>query len=257
MAASPLAAALAALALAAAPAAPENMSPAPGPWEPVAVDMSPETASGPLPATAGTHRGPAGGATQGAPAGPAGGPAVTSGAAPPATGAAPTNGTAPTNGAAGPSAPVGPGARTPTATAPGLATPGMPGPASAPVPSDRPTEVVPPASPPVPVAAGVEGPAPAPGGRLCHGSGACRRLLILGGVAGGLGLGSLVAGVALLARPIAVDPEDPTSLVTYRPAGAAFLAVGAGLAATWLLTLLAARKAGRLAQRLRAAAPVP
>ncbi|MFZ6178500.1 hypothetical protein [Nannocystis pusilla] len=243
MAASPLAAALAALALAVGPAAPENMSPAPGPWEPVAVDMSPETASGPLPATAGAHRGPAG--SNGAPAGPASGPAVTNGAAPPA------------NGAAGPSAPIGPGARTPTATAPGLATPGMPGPASAPVPSDRPTEVVPPASPPVPVAAGVEGPAPAPGGRLCHGSGACRRLLILGGVAGGLGLGSLVAGVALLARPIAVDPEDPTSLVTYRPAGAAFLAVGAGLAATWLLTLLAARKAGRLAQRLRAAAPVP
>ncbi|PCC68112.1 hypothetical protein SAMN02745121_04543 [Nannocystis exedens] len=251
MAASPLAAALAALALAAAPAAPENMSPAPGPWEPVAIDISPETATGPLPATAGTTRSaaPAGGAAPG----PAGGPAVQPGGAPPPTGGAPS----PTHGAAGPGAPVGPNTRTPTAAAPGLATPGMPGPASAPVPSDRPSEVVPPASPPVAVAAGVEGPAPAPGGRLCHGSGACRRLLILGGVAGGLGLGSLVTGVALLARPLVADPEDPTSLVTYRPAGAAFLAVGAGLAATWLLTLLAARKAGRLAQRLRAAAPVP
>ncbi|WAS96964.1 hypothetical protein [Nannocystis punicea] len=238
MAASPLAAALAALALAAAPAAPENMSPAPGPWEPVAIDMSPETPSGPLPATSGatSPRGPVPAQTDAAPA-------------------SPTNGAASTNGAAGPAAPVGPAARTPTATSPGLATPGMPGPASAPVPSDRPTEHVAPASPPVPVAAGMEGPAPAPGGPWCHGSAACRRLVILGGVAGGLGLGAVITGVAFVARPLAVDPADPTSLVTYRPAGAAFLAVGAGLAATWLLTLLAARKAGRLAQRLHAAVP--
>jgi len=92
---------------------------------------------------------------------------------------------------------------------------------------------------------------------VCHGSPSCRRLLILGGVAGGLGLGAIVGGIALLARPLAADPDDPTSLVTYRPAGAALLAVGAGLAGTWLLTLLAARKAGKIAQRLRAAAPVP
>ncbi|MDC0716066.1 hypothetical protein [Nannocystis bainbridge] len=204
--------------------------------------MSPETPFGPLPATSGQPR-----------------PAPS----PPGPAAQPANG--PANGSAPPPGPgpaAGPGARTPTATSPGLATPGMPGPASAPVPSDRPTEAVHPASPPVPAEAVagpplVEGPAPAPGGRLCHGSGACRRLLILGGVAGGLGLGAIATGVALLARPLALDPEDPTALVTYRPAGAALLAVGAGLAATWLLTLLAARKAGRLAQRLRAAVAVP
>ncbi len=48
---------------------------------------------------------------------------------------------------------------------------------------------------------------------------------------------------------ITVDPGDPTTLITYRPAGAAVLAVGTGLVATWLLTLLAARRAAKIAQR--------
>ena len=103
-----------------------------------------------------------------------------------------------------------------------------------------------------------EGPAPAPkADRGCHGSAPCRRLIALGATAGGLGLVAIVSGAALLARPVAVDPDDPTTLVTHRPAGAALLAIGAGLATTWLLTLLAARKAGRNAQRLQAAAPAP
>lgn len=103
-----------------------------------------------------------------------------------------------------------------------------------------------------------EGPPPAPkADRGCHGSAPCRRLIALGATAGGLGLAAIVSGAALLARPVAVDPDDPTALVTYRPAGAALLAIGAGLATTWLLTLLAARKASRNAQRLQAAASTP
>ena len=91
----------------------------------------------------------------------------------------------------------------------------------------------------------------------CPGSSACRRLVALGATTGGLGVAAIATGVVLLARPAAVDRDDPTTLVTYRPAGAALLAIGAGLAATWLLTLLAARKAGRLAARMRAGVSVP
>lgn len=103
-----------------------------------------------------------------------------------------------------------------------------------------------------------EGPARAPAIDLgCHGSLPCQRLIALGSVAGGLGLAALAAGAALLVRPVAVAPDDPTAVITYRPAGAALLAVGTGLAATWLLTLLAARKASRIAQRRHVSMAVP
>lgn len=103
-----------------------------------------------------------------------------------------------------------------------------------------------------------EGPAPPPRVDLgCHGSAPCQRLVALGAVAGGLGLAAIAAGTALLVRPVSVAPDDPTTVVTYRPAGAALLAIGTGLAATWLLTLLAARKASRLAQRARLAHAAP
>jgi hypothetical protein len=115
------------------------------------------------------------------------------------------------------------------------------------------------ATAPVPAASPTpEGPAPAPAVDLgCHGSGPCQRLIALGSVAGGLGLAALAAGAALLVRPVSVAPDDPTTVVTYRPAGAALLAIGTGLAATWLLTLLAARKASRLAQRRHASQTAP
>lgn len=95
-------------------------------------------------------------------------------------------------------------------------------------------------------------PATTRGGVGCHGSVPCQRLLVLGGVTAGLGVASVITGAALVARRDSLDPADPTSLITYRPAGAAFLAVGSGLLTTWLLTLLAAVRAGKLAQRRRA-----
>lgn len=131
---------------------------------------------------------------------------------------------------------------------PGAADPARPD------PSPDPSDTLRPAPSPAPSdALRPEGPRRAPG-PLCHGSTDCRRLVALGGVAGGLGLAAIVTGAALLARPVAVDPDDPTSLIDYQSAGAAALAVGAGLAVTWLLTFLAARKAGRLARRLQTAA---
>lgn len=111
-----------------------------------------------------------------------------------------------------------------------------------------------PAAPPsAPAPARLEGPPAPPRIDLgCHGSSACQRLVALGAVSGGLGLAGVAAGVVLLLRPPAVDPNDPTTRISYRPAGAAVLAVGGGLIATWLLTLLAARRASKLAQRRRA-----
>lgn len=103
-------------------------------------------------------------------------------------------------------------------------------------------EVAPAPPPPAPA------PAPPPPG-LCHGSRPCKRLLALGGVAAALGAGTIAAGVVLTTRRDQLDPHDPTTLISYRPIGGAALAVGTGLLTTWLLTLLAAVRAGRLAGR--------
>ena len=124
--------------------------------------------------------------------------------------------------------------------------PDAPPPAAAPVPK---------ASQPAPRP---EGPAPPPAVDLgCHGSNSCQRLVALGAVAGGLGLAGIAAGTVLLLRPTAVDPGDPTTLISYRPAGAAALVVGTGLVATWVLTLLAARRAAKLALRRKTARAAP
>lgn len=131
-------------------------------------------------------------------------------------------------------------------------------PTAVPVPERR-AAVEAPARSDSPPPAAPEGPPPPPQVDLgCHGSAPCQRLVALGAVAGGLGLAGLAAGTVLLLRPIAVDPDDPTTLISYRPAGAAVLAVGTGLIATWLLTLLAARRAAKIAQHRHARrAPAP
>lgn len=108
----------------------------------------------------------------------------------------------------------------------------------------------PPEPAPEPAPAVVVPPAPSPANdRGCHGSSQCRRLIGLGAVAGGLGLGTIVAGAVLVTWRPEVDPDDPTTLLTYRPPGAAILAIGSGLVATSLLTLLAARRASQQALR--------
>lgn len=273
MAASPLAATLAAALALTQAAGGRDMSQAPVFMRHGASDMSSRPLSaGPLalappPAASSSPAPPARGLLLAAHSAPIPAPV-------PATSSAPSSAPAPASSSTPVPAPVPAASSAPSpepvpAASPASA-PASEVPAGNPLPPFAPTpaiDLAPPESPgavraPVPqdslAATRSEGPAPAPAAEgLCHGSTPCRRLITLGSVAGGLGLGALVTGVALLARPVAVDPDDPTSLVTYRPAGAALLAVGAGLAATWLLTLLAARKAGRLAQRLRAAAPAP
>lgn len=118
-----------------------------------------------------------------------------------------------------------------------------PAPPPEPAPAPAPTVSLPPAPPP-----------PPSGG--CHGSRACRRLVALGAVAGGLGAATVATGAVLASWKPAVDPTDPTTLLTYRPAGAAILAIGTGLLATCLLTLLAARRASQQALRRQRRAAV-
>ena len=107
-----------------------------------------------------------------------------------------------------------------------------------------------------------EGPAPAPtptpAPGLCHGSRSCQRLVILSSVTGGLGLATLLAGAIVAARPLRIDPGDPTMAITYRPAGTAVLTIGIGVLATGVLMAIAAARASRqsvrrgsLAHRLR------
>lgn len=111
------------------------------------------------------------------------------------------------------------------------------------------------ADPSLPAAAPApEGPAPAPAAPRrrdlgCAGSVPCKRLVILGGVAGGLGVAALIAGAVLMTRPAAVDGDDPTTSITYRPAGAAALAIGTGVLATSLLMFLTAVRAGKAARK--------
>jgi hypothetical protein len=104
------------------------------------------------------------------------------------------------------------------------------------------------------------GPAPAidPGRFACHGSVPCQRLVALGAVTGALGLAGVATGVALLLRPDRVDPGDPTTAITYRPAGTAVLTIGLGVLTTSLLMLLTANRASRRAlkkQRTRLSGP--
>ena len=73
--------------------------------------------------------------------------------------------------------------------------------------------------------------------------------MILGSVSGALGVATVIAGGVLAARPIVVDPDDPTTAITYRPAGTAILTIGIGVLATSLLMTLAAVRASRQARR--------
>lgn len=111
---------------------------------------------------------------------------------------------------------------------------------------------------PVPAAAptAVEGPRPAPAlavvpapAGVCHDSRPCKRLVVLAGVSGALGLATVIAGGVIAARPVRVDPDDPTMAIAYRPAGAAVLAIGVGLLTTSLLMGVAAARASRQAQK--------
>jgi hypothetical protein len=97
-----------------------------------------------------------------------------------------------------------------------------------------------PAEPPKPVAL--------PAG-ACHGSRPCKRLVVLASVSGSLGLAAIITGGVLAARPLQVDPDDPTRAIAYRPAGAAALAIGLGVLATGLLMTFAAIRASRQAKK--------
>lgn len=106
-----------------------------------------------------------------------------------------------------------------------------------------------------------EGPAPAPGVAVtdryaCHGSVPCQRLVALSAVTGALGLAGVATGVALALRPIRVDPDDPTTAITYRPAGTAVLTIGLGLLTTSVLMILTANRASRRALQKRTRQPV-
>lgn len=103
----------------------------------------------------------------------------------------------------------------------------------------------------------VEGPAPPPAvtpppppAGLCHGSRPCKRLVVLAAVTGGLGLATIISGAVVASQPIRIDRADPTTAITYRPAGTAVLAIGVGVLVTGVLMALAATRASRQAQRL-------
>ena len=64
---------------------------------------------------------------------------------------------------------------------------------------------------------------------------------------GALGLAGVATGVALALRPVQLDPDDPTTAITYRPAGTAVLTIGAGLLVTSVLMILTASRASRRA----------
>ncbi len=142
----------------------------------------------------------------------------------------------------------------PARTLPPGPTDGVPTASAAAVPTLSPPPEPDP-DPAIPTA--VEGPAPAPAPQLarqdppgaCHGSRPCQRLVILGSVSGALGVATVIAGSVLTARPIVVDPDDPTMAITYRPAGTAILTIGIGVLATSLLMTLAAVRASRQARR--------
>lgn len=146
----------------------------------------------------------------------------------------------------------------PATTNPG---PSAPGPDPRSLAADHPAAMSGPEAPPPaldpPPAPTVEGPAPAPTPTAthdapagpCHGSRPCKRLLVLGSLSGVLGVATVIAGAVLAARPIVVDPDDPTMAITYRPAGTAALTIGIGVLTTGLLTTLAAVRASRQARR--------
>jgi hypothetical protein len=67
-------------------------------------------------------------------------------------------------------------------------------------------------------------------------------------VSGALGVATVIAGAVLTARPIVVDPDDPTMAITYRPAGTAVLTIGLGVLATSVLMTFAAVRASRQAR---------
>jgi hypothetical protein len=68
-------------------------------------------------------------------------------------------------------------------------------------------------------------------------------------VTGALGLATIVTGAVIAARPVTVDPDDPTMAIAYRPAGTAVLTIGIGVLATSVLMALAAARASRQAAR--------
>ena len=165
--------------------------------------------------------------------------ATTLAAAPPATSPPPsaaTTAASPTD-----SAPASP-------TTSAAATPAEPAPRAPVSPTAVPAPNLSPRTSPTP-----EGPEPAPAvvtdRYTCHGSVPCQRLVALGAVTGAIGLAGVATGVALALRPSQVDPNDPTTAITYRPAGTAALTIGIGVLTTGLLTTLAAVRASRQARR--------
>jgi hypothetical protein len=164
--------------------------------------------------------------------------ATTLAAAPPATSPPPsaaTTAASPTD-----SAPASP-------TTSAAATPAEPAPRA---PTAVPAPNLSPRTSPTP-----EGPEPAPAvvtdRYTCHGSVPCQRLVALGAVTGAIGLAGLATGVALALRPSQVDPNDPTTAITYRPAGTAVLTIGLGVLTTSVLMLLTANRAARRALQKR------
>ena len=79
----------------------------------------------------------------------------------------------------------------------------------------------------------------------------CQRLVALGAVTGAIGLAGVATGVALALRPSQVDPNDPTTAITYRPVGVAVLTIGIGVLTTSLLMILTANRASRRALQKR------
>jgi hypothetical protein len=50
---------------------------------------------------------------------------------------------------------------------------------------------------------------------------------------------------------VRIDPDDPTTAITYRPAGTAVLTIGLGVLTTSLLMILTANRASRRALQKR------
>ena len=115
-----------------------------------------------------------------------------------------------------------------------------------PAPAPEPVEAEPaPAPEPMPEqpVSSSEAPPPAPRDRLgCAGSKPCRRMSIAGIMVGTIGLTAVGAGIGLLLTPDKVLPEAPAFVMSTRPAGLVSLTVGAGVALTAVLMLVASHR---------------
>ena len=86
----------------------------------------------------------------------------------------------------------------------------------------------------------------------CRSSRSCVRMNAAGISVGSIGLAGIAAGVALLALPDEVDPEQPIFVSSTRPAGLVTLTLSAGVALTSVLMLIAARRGLQPTKRERA-----